>query len=235
MKQSILKLETWSSGNSENEFRTIIKTRHSRMLFLSLIVKDTNCSITNCFYIDRSQHKPGIGRYGSKPQKLQTMQFPTKAILSVIEAEFNKKFYGIEFVQSAHSDLTLEEYLRFRLEDAHKKYNFLIMVGDGELHHGLPEHLHTRLKNKLHRSVYIELAHYKDETGVIRQCYYYDRHYKRQSIKITPPMLTSCFFPYTHEGILNLINREICCDFTHMLITDSIDLDSNTAPLCGAL
>ena len=48
-------------------------------------------------------------------------------------------------------------------------------------------------------------------------------------------MLLSCFFPYTKEGILTLINREICCDFTHMLITDEIDPESNITPLCGSL
>lgn len=111
------------------------------------------------------------------------------------------------------------------------------MVGDDEIHNGLPIFLRTRLKNNLHRSIYIELAHYKDETGVgvVRQCYYFDRGYKRKNVKIIPPKLTSCFFPYTREGILNLINNEICCDFTHMLITDIIDLDSNTTPLCVAL
>ena len=48
-------------------------------------------------------------------------------------------------------------------------------------------------------------------------------------------MLISCFFPYTKDGILDLLNHEICCDFTHMLVTEGLDLDSNTAPLCGAI
>ena len=45
----------------------------------------------------------------------------------------------------------------------------------------------------------------------------------------------SCFFPYTREGILNLLNHEICCDFTHIIVTDGIDVDANTTPLCGAV
>ena len=96
-------------------------------------------------------------------------------------------------------------------------------------------HLRTRLKTKLHRSVYVELAYYKDGKGVVQQCYYYDREYRRQGIKITPPMLISCFFPYTKQGILNLLNHEICCDFTHIIVTDGIDVDANTTPLCGAV
>lgn len=31
------------------------------------------------------------------------------------------------------------------------------------------------------------------------------------------------------------INHEICCDFTHIVVTDGIDLDSNHTPLCGAI
>lgn len=52
---------------------------------------------------------------------------------------------------------------------------------------------------------------------------------------ITPPHLISCFFVYSREGILNLLNHEICCDFTHMIVTDGIDIDSNDMPLCGAV
>lgn len=62
-----------------------------------------------------------------------------------------------------------------KLENAHKKYCFLIMVGDGDSYHGLPVHLRTRLKNKLHRSIYLELAYYKDGNGVVKRCHYYDR------------------------------------------------------------
>lgn len=76
---------------------------------------------------------------------------------------------------------------------------------------------------------------YKNGNGVVQQCYYYDRRYRRQGRQVTPPQLISCFFPYSHQGILNLINHEICCDFTHMIVTDCIDLDSNTTPLCGAI
>lgn len=37
------------------------------------------------------------------------------------------------------------------------------------------------------------------------------------------------------DRILNLLNHEICCDFTHMIVTDRINLDSDTMPLCGAI
>lgn len=59
--------------------------------------------------------------------------------------------------------------------------------------------------------------------------------YNRKEIKVDPPMLTSCFFPYNQKEIINLLNHEICCDFPHMIVTDGIDIDSNRMPLCGAL
>jgi len=133
MEKYILKLERVKSDSSE-AYRTIFKTEHGRDIFLSLIIENSVCTITDCFYVDR-----------------------------------NKVMY------------------------------------------------------------------YKDGKGVVKECCYYDRKYKSTDAHVTPPMLFSCFFPYTREGILNLLNNEICCDFTHILITNGIDIDSDKTPLCGAL
>lgn len=235
MNKSILKLEIFTSSSYAKTFRTVFKTQHGRILFLSLNVNATDCTILNCFYNDRNQGKTGTDRYKSKPLKLQTFQFQMDNLLSVIETELDKKFYGVEFIHTDTADLSLEQYLQLKAENARKKYHFLIMIGDGDKYNGLPVHLRTRLKNKLHRAIFVELSYYKNGNGVVKQCHYYDRKYKRQDVKITPFLLTSCFFPYTHEGILNLLNHEICCDFTHMIVTSGIDLDSNKIPLCGAL
>lgn len=232
MQKSILKLE---ANNGASTYRTIIKTCHGRMIFLSLAVNGSICTITDCFYTDRNQGRAGAARYSSKPKKLRTLQFPVENLLAVIETELDKKFYGVEFVETEQTNLSLDEYLDFKANGPNRKYRFLIMVGDGDSYNGLPTLLRTRLKTKLHRSVYVELAYYKDGKGVVKQCYYYDRQYQRQGVKVTPPMLISCFFPYTQEGILNLLNHEICCDFTHIIVTGGIDIDSNTTPLCGAV
>lgn len=232
MQKSILKLE---ASNDASAYRAIIKTRHGRTLFLSMAVNDSICTITACFYTDRNQGRAGAARYSSKPKKLRTLQFPTENLLAVIEAELDKKFYGVEFIETEQANLSLDEYLDFKDSSSNRKYRFLIMVGDGGSYNGLPMHLRTRLKTKLHRSVYVELAYYKDGKGVVKQCCYYDRQYQRQGVKVTPPTLISCFFPYTQEGILNLLNHEICCDFTHIIVTGGIDIDSNTTPLCGAV
>jgi len=141
----------------------------------------------------------------------------------------------VEFIRDDNADLPLDEYLQAKANQADKKYHFLIMVGNGDEYNGLPVLLRTRLKNKLHRSIYVELEYYKDGNGVIKQCHYYDRSYKREDIKVTPPQFLTCFFPYTKKDILNLFNHELCCNFTHIIVTDGLDLDSNKTPLCGAI
>lgn len=233
MQKSVLRLE--ATADSSISFRTTIKTRHGRVLFLSLEINDSICTIQDCFYIDRNQGREGEARYKAKPKKLRTLQFPVEDLLAIIETELDKKFYGVEFVETGQMPLSLDEYLDFKASSSNRKYRFLIMVGEGERWNGLSMRLRTRLKTKLHRSVYVEPAYYKDGKGVVKECHYYDREYQRQGIRVTPPTLISCFFPYTQEGILNLLNHEICCDFTHMLVTEGLDLDSNTAPLCGAI
>ena len=184
MQKSILELEASSSASA---YRTIFKTSHGRTLFLSLAANGPICTITDCFYTDRNQGREGAARYKARPQKLRTLQFPAENLLAVIEAELDKKFYGVEFVETGQTPLSLDEYLDFKAGGSNRKYRFLIMVGEGERCNGLPALLRTRLKTKLHRSVYVELAYYKDGKGVVRQCCYYDRQYQRPGVKITPP------------------------------------------------
>lgn len=232
MKKSILTLEEFYD-NGSNSFRAIIKTRHGRVLFISLKANAYECIITNCFYIDRCLNKEGECIYSSKPLKLHTFRFEISSLLLVIETELDKKFYGMEFTKNETFNLSLDAYIAEKTEDFFKKYSFLIMVGSGDMYNGLPMKLHTRLKNRFHRSVFINLEYYKDGKGVIKECYYYDRKYVRRDVKITPPGLISCFFPYSKQGILDLINHEICCSFTHIIITDEQELLSGTMPICG--
>lgn len=98
MKRSILKFETCIMKGHTNTFRTIIKTQHGRVLFLLVQINGDGCTILDCFYIDRNQSKNGLDRYSAKPLKLRTFQCKTDNLLSVIEAELDKKFYGVEFL-----------------------------------------------------------------------------------------------------------------------------------------
>ncbi len=231
MKKSILRLER--AGHS-NVYRTIFKNRHGRLLFLQLTVNKELCTILECFYLDRSQGRAGDRSGSVRPRKLRSVRFPMTELLTVIGKELDKQFYGIEYTSSSAKETT-EEYIDRWKNCSSGKYHFLILSGDGGLYNGLQTRLRTRLKNKMHRSVYLELEYYKDGNGVVKECCCYDRKYRQSGKRVAPPTLLSCFFPYTKEAILNLINREICCEFTHMLIAEDIDVDANTTPLCGSI
>ena len=75
--------------------------------------------------------------------------------------------------------------------------------------------------------------HYKDGKGVITDCHYYDRKYKERS-KVIPETLTTVFFEYSRQAILNIINNELNVAFTDIIfVTDgSLSIDKKT-PLCG--
>lgn len=235
MKKSVLKLSAYKCAATDGVYRTIFTTKHGRKIFLLLEIDNSKCIIKECFYFDRNQNRIGKERYSSKPLKIRTFGCSLNDLLGVIEAELDKKFFGLEFISDETESLPTEKFIRAKSNEGFSKYNFLIFVGEGEKYNGLPMRLRTRLKNKIHRSIYVDLMYYRNGQGVVNQCFYYDRIYKRQGIKITPPQLISCFFPYTTEGILNLLNNEICCNFSHIIVTSGIDIDSNTTPLCGAI
>lgn len=237
MEKKIIKLERVAGECPAAAFRTIIKTQHGRVLYLELQVSDDSCLITECFYTDRNQGKTGLDRRSAKPLKLQTLQFELDSLLSVLKTELDSNFYGVEFIETDTAELSVMEYVEERSNSENQKYRFLIMVGEGEPVNGIPSKLVTRIKNKLHRSIFVELAYYRDGMGVVKQCYYYDRIYKRQDVQITPPRLVSCFFRYEHGAILDLFNHELCCEVNHMIVISDkeIDIYKNRTPLCGCI
>ncbi len=237
MEKKILKLERAAGEYPAGTFRTLIKTQHGRMVYLELQVSDNSCLIKDCFYTDRNQGKTGADRRGAKPLKLQTLQLELDSLLSVLKTELDSSFCGVEFIETDAAELSVEDYIEERSNSENKKYRFLIMVGEGEPINGLPSKLVTRIKNKLHRSIFVELAYYRDGRGVVKQCCYYDRLYKRQDVQITPPHLVSCFFPYERDAILNLFNHELCSGFNRLIVISDkgIDIYKNKTPLCGCI
>lgn len=231
MKKSVLQLEPYESTVPDT-YRAVFKTKHGREVFLSIALQEGMCLVQECFYIDRDN---GNGQHRAKPKKLKSFCFPITDLISVIGTELDKQFYEVQHVKTAMGTESTDSYIQTWRMKTNRKYKFLIMSGDGEEIGGLPCVLRTRLKNKLHRSVYLEFAWYKEGVGVVKQCRYYDRRYSREGKTVTPPMLHSCFFPYTKAGILNLVNAELYCDFTHILITDELDPEFNKTPLCGSV
>ena len=113
-----------------------------------------------------------------------------------------------------------------------RKYKFLIFVGEGEPTNGIPSVIKTRFKNRIHRSIYLEMK-YINGKGVITDCHFYDRKYKEVT-KVIPETLSTVFFEYNRQAILNIINNELNTAFNRIIfVTDgSLDIDNEIA-LCG--
>jgi len=212
-----------------NEFRAVIKTTHGRLIFLSLFKNKNVYSVKYCYYIDRVRS----GEYYAAPQKLTTRIFTDNEILSVVSTQLDRYYFGLEF-SDGFEDLSEAEFITMQLKAMQTKYNFLIMVGEGELIDGIPSIIRTRFKNRIHRSIYLEMQ-YHNGKGIITDCHYYDRKYKECS-KVIPEMLYTIFFEYNRQTILNTINNELNTSFSHIIfITDgSLNIENKTA-LCGNL
>ena len=213
---------------SENSYRTIIKTKHGRLIYLEMRIIQNQCNITDCYYIDRMRNKV----YYAQPQKLTTLNFDYDNLLNIICTELDSKYCEIE-ISDLYKELSTEQFIQDRMQSFRRKYNFLILIGEGDNVNDIPSILKTRFKNRIHRSIYIELHYQKNGMGVIADCHYYDRIYKSKQ-SVIPETLTSIIFEYNRTGIIQLINNELNADFTDVIfITDnSIDIN-NLMPLCG--
>lgn len=223
-KQKII-LYTMKNGN----LHTIIKTKHSRIIYWELTRKNDQFIVKDCYYLDRIQS----GKYYAVPRKQKTKVFHKNQLLEVVSSQLDRTYYGVE-IASTLSELTTEEFISFKLNEFKRGYNFLIFVGEGFSVNGLPQILTTRLANRLHRKIYLRINYYKNGFGTV-EAYYYDRCYKSRS-RVIPQMLTTVFVEYKQGAIIELINRELNCDFTDMIITDkSIDVENNESALCGCI
>ena len=213
--------------SENNHYRTVIKTSHGRLVYLE-ITDSLMWHIDKYYYIDRRKGN----KYYAIPKKMSTLDFEYSDLLLVFERELDRKYYGVE-ISADYCKLTTEYFIEAKLKDFSGKYKFLIMVGTGAIVNGVPSILRTRLKNQIHRSIYLEMRYQGDGKGFVSECYYYDRVYKQRQ-KVMPPTLTTILFDYTKEHILDIVNRELNMAFTHIIfITDgSVDVN-NPLPLCG--
>ena len=144
----------------------------------------------------------------------------------MLEMELDKKFYGVEFVDS-EAVFSTDKYIEAFL-NAKKKHKFLILVESGNV-------LKTRLKNRTHRVIFLEIKR-NDTNALVSNCYYCDRVYKRDKSLITPAGLTSVYFEYNLNTILEIVNEELNCDFTDVIVTkDTFDFDKIELPICGSI
>ncbi len=221
MKKQQLILHKTDSGH----YRSVIKTKHGRLIYLEISEDNNSLSVINCYYLDRMRG----GEYYASPQKLITRDFSHNEMLDVIASELDRRYFGVE-ITDKFANLTKDEFIN--LQTMQRKYNFLIFVGEGELIDGIPSILKTRFKNRIHRGIFLEMQ-YINGKGVITDCHYYDRNYKERS-KVIPETLSTVFLKYNRQAILNIINNELNTSFTHIIfVTDgSLDIDNKVA-LCG--
>ena len=207
----------------DETMRTVFKNHHGRLIFLALKVDDSICTIINHYYLDRAKF--------TVAKKLKTRTFPFPELQTVIANELDRSFDEVNIVADL-SDLSTHEFIHYRLSELNQGYRFLIFIGEGELVNGIPSILKTRFKNRIHRSIYLEMQ-YRNGKGVISDCHYYDKKYRRRTV--IPETLTTVFFDYDRSTILDVVNNELNTAFTHILfVTDgSLNIDNNEAALCG--
>ncbi len=82
---------------------------------------------------------------------------------------------------------------------------------------------------------HLEMRYSGNGKGVIADCHYYDRKYKTRS-GVIPETLSTVFFNYNRQAILDICNNELNTAFTHIIfVTDgSLNID-NKAAICGHL
>lgn len=147
-------------------------------------------------------------------------------LIEVISTELDRHYYGLEFTDEL-VDLSTESFIQNRLLSFKCGYKFLIFIGEGAVVNGMPDKLKTRLANRIHRKIYLEIDRYDEHRGVVTKCCYYDRQYKSRN-SVTPQMLTSVFVDYDRKSITDMVNREMNCDFTDLIIIeDTIGFDNS--------
>ena len=209
MRKKTLKLYSTKKG----DLRAVFRTQHGRVIFLSV----KNDIITDCYYIDRMK------RY--VPKKLVTRELSGTSLEAVLENELDCRVYGTE-VSEAYASLTDEEFISHIKADMNRKHNFLIMIKTGEI-------LETVIKNRNHRVIYIRIT-IKGDMGVIEDCYYCDRTYKKRE-KVVPENLHSVYFYYSKGNVLNIINNELNNAFTDVILIEDSSINIDKRPLCGSI
>jgi len=218
MKKDELSFELMPSGN----YHTVFRNNHSRKIYLQIERQNDELRLIECCYIDRPLKS---GRYPI-PKKFKPKQCKCDELIDIIATTLDKRFYGMSF--SCEKDpTTRDEYIQSK--QGHTKYQFLIFVKDGTV-------IRTRLKSRVHREIYLEIQIVFGQAAHISDCHYCDRQYRTNGKIVTPVGLTTVFFYPTKENLLRIVNEELNCDFTDIIITeDTFGFYEKPIPICGAI
>lgn len=203
----------------DDAWQSALTNNHGRKIYLKIAKMDNdNVHILQCFYVDRS--------WRPSPLKQTTQYCKTTELLYVLSKEVDKNFCEIVFDDSKEM-LTTAEYIDCWLQNK-KKFKFLVLVDDGYT-------LRTRLKNRTHRVIYLEITR-NVNAAVVSYCNYCDRLYKNDKIDVVPSGLRTINFDYSLDATLKFVNDELNCDFTDVIITsDTFGFDKTNLPICGSI
>lgn len=215
MKRSYLKLHK----ATEDMWHCVFCNNHGRKIYIKMNFSGGGVvNICDCFYVDRP--------WKAIPKKLTTKNCKYEELLNVFAAELDKKFFGIEFVD-CEEVLLADEFIAKSLSHR-RKLNFLILVDNGHI-------LKTRLKNRTHRVIYLEITRSRDR-AFISCCNYCDRNYKHGKVQVVPAGLKTIHFEFSLNNIIKIANEELNCDFTDVIITsDTFNFDKIKFPICGSI
>lgn len=204
-------------------YQSIFTNNHGRKIYLKVYIAGEVISILNCYYIDR----PQWGSVKTTPQKQKNKQCRYTDFLNVLAEQLDKRFYGIEFSDN-ELFLRTEEFVSMYLQNRRKLKFLVFFKYDGTLK--------TIIKNRTHRVISLEIKLSKNQ-GVISQCFYCDKKYKRQHHYVTPYSLNTISFEYSKKNILKIVNEELNGDFTDVIITEdsTLNIDENLIPVCGSI
>ena len=236
MKKLNLTLEATASGS----FRSIFINNHGRLVYFEIIGQEDKWLVIDCFYVDRNRGSIGEKRKQSVPlkQKTKVINRDDESLILLLAKELDKLFFGVDFLNNEET-LRMDAYEYADYYDAqNEKYYFLIFQGFGDIvNDKLPNRLVTRFKNKLHRSIYVEIEYIGESKGFIKECYYYDKAFESKGRKVIPQRLRSAYVDYNRESIIKLFVNELDCFFTDIIVVSdgSLNLIDNLTPACGAL
>lgn len=95
--------------------------------------------------------------------------------------------------------------------------------------------IRTRIKNNDGRIIYLELGGHENNDFKGRVDYCFDVVDERTSHTKDLSYIKSLYFPYTKEGILKLVNENLNCSFSSVVVdNDNIRVHETKEPLCSS-
>ena len=101
------------------KYRSVIKTKHGRLIYLEIRKCNSTVSVIELIYIDRMR----CGKYDRVPEKFVTRDFNYNEILDVIASELDRRYFGVE-IDDKFADLNRDEFIDLQLKICKENINF---------------------------------------------------------------------------------------------------------------